>query len=157
MTREQTSMTDVDLTRSIHSFDEKFKMHFTYIKVTAVVLLFAVNISVLIVIAHVVKPSPLASADCIKIESDIQSDMTENSNNDTLCTYIKQFPLPEQYRLTVCLYRGRTRIDVRRFINDTATIKGVFLSIKQWNYMRIIIPRIDMAIADAEDVRSKIA
>ncbi|OOZ35862.1 hypothetical protein BOW52_11090, partial [Solemya elarraichensis gill symbiont] len=142
-------MMNADLTSSRNSFDEKFKMHFTYIKVTAVVLLFAVNISALIFIAHVVKPPPRSSTDCIKIESDVESNVSEVSVNDTLCTYVKQFPLPEHYRITVCLYRGRTRIDVRRFINDTATIKGVFLNIKQWKYMRSIIPRIDLSIADA--------
>lgn len=54
-------------------------------------------------------------SDCIRLPG-----QTYDSNeqwNSTLCDYMKQFPLPEEYFITVCLYQKTVRIDFRKFIN----------------------------------------
>ena len=40
---------------------------------------------------------------------------------------MKQFPLPEEYYVTVCLYQKTMRSDFRKFISGKPTIQG-FLS-----------------------------
>jgi hypothetical protein len=50
------------------------------------------------------------STDCIKIQE-------QPNLNQTLCSYIKSFRLPNEYYVTVCRYGNRTLIDIRQFLN----------------------------------------
>ena len=59
--------------------------------------------------------------------------------------YIRQFDLPQKYRVTVCLYQKEVRIDFRYFINENPTIKG------QWNYLKRLVPNIDEAMMRAKN------
>lgn len=60
------------------------------------------------------------------------------------CTFLRQFHLYANIRVSVCLYRGEVRIDIRQFISrNTPTIKGIALGIntykrlnEKWNAIR---------------------
>lgn len=69
--------------------------------------------------------------------------------NETLCDYIKQYALPNDYYITVCSYQGLVKLDVRKFIGREATIKGIAMNVDQWNYLQRLVPRINSAITDA--------
>ena len=46
-----------------------------------------------------------------------------------LCVERKEFPLrASNKRVNVCTYQDRIRVDVREFINDRATIKGLYFT-----------------------------
>ena len=83
--------------------------------------------------------------DCIQIST------TNQQTNSTLCQYVKQFDLTGGYYATVCSYAGRVRLDLRQFIDERATIKGIALDMKQWNELKIHGPTIESAIRKAEE------
>ena len=84
-------------------------------------------------------------SDCKKIHH-------QPSFNQTLCSYIKLFQLPDEYFVTVCKYNGRILLDIRQFLNRHATWKGISLSMTQWNYILSIRHHITKAIYDARNV-----
>ena len=55
-----------------------------------------------------------------------------NTPNGTLCVRFKQFKLSDSKRLTVCYYDG-IRIDVRRFVGNTPSIQGIWITLQEWN------------------------
>jgi hypothetical protein len=70
--------------------------------------------------------------DCIRLTAQ----MEDQQFNTTFCMYIKQYPLPEKYFVTICSFQGEIRIDFRKFINNYPTIQGVYLNTRQWNYFK---------------------
>ncbi|CAC5369825.1 unnamed protein product [Mytilus coruscus] len=58
--------------------------------------------------------------------------------NQSLCSFIRHFGLPGEFVLTTCEYNSRTIIDVRQFLNHKPTIKGISLTLIQWNYLTSI-------------------
>jgi hypothetical protein len=58
--------------------------------------------------------------------------VTSTSHNHTnYC--IKQFKLPNSNkRISVCLYEGEIRVDIRVFLFNKPTIKGIYLSVSEW-------------------------
>ena len=75
--------------------------------------------------------------------------MEDQQFNTTFCRYIKQYPLPENYFVTICSYQGEIRIDFIKFINNYPTIQGVYLNTRQWNYFKRLSSHIDEAIDKA--------
>ena len=53
-------------------------------------------------------------------------------SNNTLCTFIKQFKLLYNKRITVCKYQNVLRVDIRQFVGDKASIKGIWLTLDEW-------------------------
>jgi hypothetical protein len=74
---------------------------------------------------------------------------TLQSFNSTLCFHGTQLNLPNDLKITICIYQSKIRIDFRQFINNLATIKGIVLNIDQWNTLKTSENRIDEAIAHA--------
>lgn len=69
--------------------------------------------------------------------------------NKTACVYVKQFYLQDQIYATVCNQNGYVFVDIRQFINGTATIIGVDLNLRQWLTLKQHTRTIDVAIAEA--------
>ena len=61
--------------------------------------------------------------------------LTKNysDRNMTLCSLMTQYNLSDSKRLTVCKYQGKVLVDIRYFIAEKATIKGVWISLAEWN------------------------
>ena len=108
-------------------------MHINVLKWTGVIVLLSLTAAALGITSSVYKMDRMQwnSTDCIKIQ--------EQANlNQTLCSYIKSFRLPNEYYVTVCRYGSRTLIDIRQFLHQKRIIKGVSLSVRQWIYMTAI-------------------
>ena len=58
--------------------------------------------------------------------------ITEDGEH-TLCSQFRQFPLPHSgKRVTICTYQEQVRVDIRDFIADRATIKGIYLTMEEF-------------------------
>ena len=108
-------------------------------KKNGVVVLLSLVTATLAIVSHI--PAGESTMDCMELETSIPA------LNDSLCSYAKQFPLSKDYFVVVCTYLGKVKIGVRRFIRARPTIQGYFLA--QWNHLKRLVPRIDVAIAEA--------
>ena len=58
-----------------------------------------------------------------------------------LCVERREFPLKaSNKRMNVCTYQDRIRVDVRDFINDRATIKGVSCTLREFISFNGVLP-----------------
>ena len=58
---------------------------------------------------------------------------TETDIPNDLCAERREFPLKaSNKRVNVCTYQDRIRVDVREFINDRATIKGLYFTSREF-------------------------
>ena len=58
-----------------------------------------------------------------------------------LCDERREFPLKaSNKRVNVCTYQGRVRVDVREFINDKATVKGIYFNSREFISVGDVIP-----------------
>ena len=58
--------------------------------------------------------------------------ITEEGSH-TLCTEFRQFPIPHSgKRITICTYQDQVRVDIRDFVADRATIKGIYLTMTEF-------------------------
>ena len=69
--------------------------------------------------------------------------------NETTCVYIKQFDLSDGLYATVCNHGGFIFLDIRRFLNNTATIKGVHLTLAQWARLKQYSNAISESVSEA--------
>lgn len=76
--------------------------------------------------------------------------------NKTACVYVKQFYLQQRLYATVCNQDGYVFVDIRQFVNGTATIIGVDLSLLQWLTLKQLSPSIDIAISEARTYWKKL-
>ena len=61
------------------------------------------------------------------------SNDTSTSMPRDMCSERREFPLKaSNKRINVCTYQGRVRVDVREFINDKATIKGIYFTSREF-------------------------
>ena len=56
--------------------------------------------------------------------------------NQTACSYQKQFDLKDNVILSMCNRDGEIMLDIRLFLNQTATIRGIPLNLRQWNVLQ---------------------
>ena len=69
--------------------------------------------------------------------------------NQTACSYLKQFDLQDSVMLSVCHRGGEISIDIRLFLNKTATIRGIPLNLMQWNNLQRVSSSVNRAIEEA--------
>ena len=69
--------------------------------------------------------------------------------NETTCVYIKQFDLSDSLYATMCNHGGFIFLDIRRFLNNTATIKGVHLTLAQWARLKQYSNAISESVSEA--------
>ena len=73
--------------------------------------------------------------------------------NQTACSYLKQFDLQDSVMLSVCHRDGEISIDIRLFLNKTATIRGILLNLMQWNNLQRVSSSVNRAIEEAKDLK----
>ena len=56
--------------------------------------------------------------------------------NQTACSYLKQFDLKDNVILSVCNREGEIMLDIRLFLNQMATIRGIPLNLRQWKVLQ---------------------
>ena len=115
------------------TMDENIRVHFNVIRLVGVLLmLYGTTVTIIMCVRrdHV-------TLDC-KSETDLEPIIDQ-----TLCQDLKTFPLGQRVFATVCRYQKRVRVDLRRFMNGTATIP---LSNRQWKRLKSSGQRIDLAI-----------
>ena len=66
--------------------------------------------------------------------------------NQTACSYLKQFDLKDNVILFVCNRDGEIMLDIRLFLNQTATIRGIPLNLRQWNVLQGVSNSVNRAI-----------
>ena len=133
-----TTLRRSSIASSLATIYEQYSVHFSIIKWVGVLVMVALTSTSLAFTSDLKKKE---YTDCMKI-------MTTESTpdlNGTLCNYIKQFALPNDYYVTVCSYQGLVKLDVRKFIGRKATIKGIAMNVNQWNYLQRLVPRINSA------------
>jgi hypothetical protein len=63
--------------------------------------------------------------------------------NQTVCTFVEQFHLQDNLYATVCNQANYVFLDIREFINGTATIRGIDLNLLQWISLKRFTSSID--------------
>ena len=71
--------------------------------------------------------------------------------NETACSYLKQFDLKDRVMLSVCNRDGEIIFDIRLFIKQTATIRGIPLNLRQWNALQRVSPSVNRAIEETTE------
>ena len=115
------------------------RCHFTIIKFTGVFLILGLTLTTVTII------------------STVHSNCTENNTttyqninlNMTLCDFIKMFPLSYDMAVTICVQNGETRIDIRQFLNDKPTIRGIYLTTDQWQRFKTMFHDIDEGLLES--------
>ena len=115
---------------SLSSIYQNYDFHFDIIKMTCIMVLLSLLSATLVMTSSVYEMERKHNgSDCIRLPGQTY-DFNEQWNN-TLCDYMKQFPLPREYYFTVCLYQKTVRIDFRKCINGRPTIQGFYLKLNQ--------------------------
>lgn len=144
---DDMSHTVPSLRSSFGSLYKNYDFHLNVLKMTGIVVLLSIMSATLAITSnlHVCKNE----TDCIRLVT------ASKPFNNTLCSYLKRYPLPDDYFVTVCAYHGDVRIDVRKFIHDQPTALGYFLNTRQWMYLKRLVPHIDKYISEARTVNSR--
>ena len=130
------------ITSSLRSIYDQYAIHFDAIKCTGFIVLLALVTTMLSITSNIKEEEITGnSSDCIQIGIRPPSEL-----NNTLCTMADQYPIPNEYFATVCKYQGDIRIDLRHFINGKPTIRGIYLSVRQWNYLQVLATRINRSV-----------
>ena len=66
--------------------------------------------------------------------------------NQTACSYLMQFDLKDNVILSVCNRDGEIMLDIRLFLNQTGTIRGIPLNLRQWNVLQGVSNSVNRAI-----------
>ena len=61
-------------------------------------------------------------------------------------SYLKQFDLKDNVILSVCNRDGEIMLDIRLFLNQTATIHVIPLNLRQWNVLQGVSNSVNRAI-----------
>ena len=122
------------LASSLSSLYKNYDCHLDIVKLTAVLVLLSIISATLAITNNLdVCKSLNNTSDCIKLTT---QPVDKNHLNSTLCSYITQYELAENYFVTVCLYQKEVRIDFRQFINGQPTIKGLNFSVVQETFKK---------------------
>ncbi len=115
------------------------RCHLTIIKWIGIVLIFATCMSPILVLVGI-------SGSREKLDYEVK----EIPNlNQTGCVFVKQFRLGGSTYATVCNANGNVFVDIRRFLNGTATLVGIQLELRQWLTIKQTTKLIDTAISEA--------
>lgn len=77
-----------------------------------------------------------------QISTNLTTNLTSFNYNNTNCPY--QFPLYDDRRVSVCL--NSTLVDIRQFLNDRPTVKGLNLTRNDWLKLVSLMPYISAAL-----------
>ena len=141
------SFKNYSIRSSLSSLYKNYDFHLDILKITGVIVLLSIMSVTLAITSNLYKVDTIKNVtDCIRLTAQTE----DQQFNTTLCRYIKQYPLPENYFVTICSYQGEIRIDFLNFINNYPTIQGLYLNTRQWNYLKILTPHIEKCITHAQ-------
>ena len=79
-----------------------------------------------------------------------QADVNQSPDvNRSVCVYVKQFKVQQNLYATVCNQDGHIFVDIRKFVNNSATIIGVHINMHQWLTLKLTTHNIGTAISEA--------
>ena len=68
---------------------------------------------------------------------------TNNTSTDSLCIERREFTLQiSDKRVNICTYEGEVRVDIRQFINNKPTIKGIYFTPREFLGVTDILPHV---------------
>jgi hypothetical protein len=131
---------------SISELFHQYHMHVNVLKWTGVIVLLGLTTSTLGVSSNLfhMEKSYWNESECIRIHG-------QQNFNQTLCSHIRSFRLPQEYYPTVCKYGNRTILDNRQFLDLKSSIKWISLFITQWSYLLSIRQHITRAMYQASN------
>ena len=113
---------------------EEVKCHIKIMKWTGVIGIILVSLS-----------TPLCILASMKWSNNYSFDYVMEVNQ-TACSYLKRFDLKDNVILSVCNRDGEIMLDIRLFLNQTATIHGIPLNLRQWNVLQGVSNSVNRAI-----------
>lgn len=139
---------DTSLASSFRSIYEQYAIHINIVKWTGVLVMLALTTTTLVIIKE-------RSTDYIyRNESDCKQillqEEIELNINETYCNYMKQFNLPDNYYVNVCLHNRQIQVDLGHLTDRKARKKGLYFNLRQWNYLRMLMPHLSNAISEAK-------
>lgn len=134
---DSQSMLNRDVINLDSEYGGNMKRHIRAIKWIAMTFMVAVGVSI-----------PGIVLVSVSSHSQTLVDQAEKLNH-TACLYAKQYHLNENVYITVCNMNGDVLLDIRQFLNNTATIKGIQLNLRQWLTLKQMSRPIDVAIMEA--------
>jgi len=97
---------------NLSSVYNNYKVHLDILKLTGVIVLFSVMTATLTVTNNLSKTNRiLNNSDCVRI---MTNEVDTVEWNTTLCSYFKQYPLPDYFYATICSYQVEIRIDLSK-------------------------------------------
>ena len=112
-------------------------------QISKVVIIVSITATILLEVSVLVNLSSSAVDDYVM-------NYTSQDTNHTLCSYLKQFKLSEDKKISVCSIYDAVRVDIRIFYNDQASIRGIWLDVTEWKTLLKLWGNIQTAIAVAE-------
>ena len=73
-----------------------------------------------------------------------------NPPNGSMCSYFRQWTLSDNVKHTACNYLGSVRVDIRAFVSEKATIKGIWLTITEWEELSKLFKLIQRSLNEAK-------
>ena len=82
-----------------------------------------------------------------KDDDTVSTEAPPQNKSSSLCTDMAEFRLEaSDKRVHVCTYAGQVRVDIRQFINERATIKGIYLNMGEFLALSRVIPMIQVEV-----------
>ena len=143
-----TSMeSDYTVGSSLSSLYKQYAVHIKILKLTGIVTLVSMVAVTLAITTNIYTLEHRRNGTDLTIQPPV------TVNNSSLCHFIKQFALPDHYFVTVCLYQNEIRLDIPLFINGRPTIKGVYLTIKQFDFLKRLLPHLHKEIINDRNLK----
>ena len=120
--------------RTYYFDQEEVKCHIKIMKWTGVIVIILVSLS-----------TPLFILASMEWSNNYPFDNVMEVNH-AACSYLKQFDLKDNVILSVCNRDGEIKLDIRLFLNQTATIRGIPLNLRQWNVLQGVSNSVNRAI-----------
>ena len=77
------------------------------------------------------------------ISEGVENYTTTTTYSSEMCTERREFQLDVgEKRVNVCTYKGTVRVDVREFLNDVATIRGLYFTWNEFVALESLLPSI---------------
>ena len=78
---------------------------------------------------------------------DVKDSVIQRNGTVAVCKPQREFPLEtSDKRVNVCTYGGGVRVDVRQFISNRATLKGIFFDVREFLSLSEILPAIQAEV-----------
>ena len=141
--------------KKITTHSRRHKINFTQLLLASVSLTFLVTVGVAVdVVLLSGKPQQAHESSVVIVEKHNNMNRTFEPNvnppNGSLCSYFRQWTLSDNIKLTVCNYLGSVGVDIRAFVSGKATIKGIWLTITEWQELSKLFKLIQRSLNKAK-------